>query len=65
MKRFLNKKIENFVLSVFEMFQEGIKCVNGFIWFSNSNSHYYTTECKYDMMALAQNKDFNVKICLS
>jgi hypothetical protein len=29
--------------------------------YSNSNSHYFTTECKYAMMALAQNKDFNAK----
>jgi hypothetical protein len=24
-------------------------------------THYFTTECKYAMMALAQNKDFIVK----
>jgi hypothetical protein len=29
--------------------------------FSNFNSHYLTTECIYAMMALAQNKDSNVK----
>ena len=29
--------------------------------YSNFNSNYFTTECKYAMMALAQNKDFNVK----
>jgi len=29
--------------------------------FSNSNTHYFTTECKYAMMALAQNPDFTVK----
>ena len=29
--------------------------------FSNSNTHYFTTECKYAMMALAQNPEFTVK----
>jgi hypothetical protein len=29
--------------------------------FSNSNTHYFTTESKYVMMALAQNPDFTVK----
>ncbi len=29
--------------------------------FSNSNTHHLITECKYAMMALAQNPDFTVK----
>ena len=29
--------------------------------FSNSNSHYFTTECKYAMMAMAKNPDLKVK----
>jgi len=60
------KHFEKFVLSVFEKFQEPKKALNALMGlfghdFSNSNTHYFTTECKYAMMALAQNKDFNVK----
>ena len=29
--------------------------------FSNSNTHYFTSECKFAMMALAQNPDFTIK----
>ena len=29
--------------------------------FSKSNTHYFTTECKYAMMALTQNPEFTVK----
>jgi hypothetical protein len=60
------KHFEKFVLSVFEKFHEPKKALNALFGlfghdFSNSNSHYFTTECKYAMMALSQNPDFNVK----
>jgi hypothetical protein len=60
------KHFEKFVLSVFEKFHEPKKALNALFGlfghdFSNSNSHYFTTECKYAMMALSQNSDFNVK----
>ncbi len=48
------------------MFQEPKRALNALFGlfghdFSNSNTHYFTTEGKYAMMALAQNKYFNVK----
>ncbi len=57
------KHFENFVLSVFEKFQEPKKALNALFGLyghdiSNSNSHYFTTECKYAMMTLGQNPDF-------
>jgi hypothetical protein len=55
-----------FVLSVFEKFQDPKLAINAMIGlfghdFSNSNTHYFTTECKYAIMALAQNPEFTVK----
>ncbi len=60
------KHFEKFVLSVFEKFQEPKKTLNSLFGlfghdYSNSDTQYFTTECKYAMMALAQNKDFSVK----
>ena len=45
------KHFEKFVLSVYEKFQEPKKALNALMVFfdhdySNSNSHYFTTECK-------------------
>ena len=55
-----------FVLSVFEKFQDPKLAINAMIGLfghdlSNSNTHYFTTESKYAMMALAQNPEFTVK----
>jgi hypothetical protein len=60
------KHFEKFVLFVFEKFQEPNRVLNALFGllghdFFNSNTHYFTTECKYAVMALAQNPDFNVK----
>jgi hypothetical protein len=51
------KHFEKFVLSVFEKFQEPKKALNSLFGlfghdFSNSNSHYFTTECKYAMLGV-------------
>ena len=60
------KHLEIFVLSVFEKFKDPKLAINAMIGlfghdFSNYNTHYLTTECKYAMMALAQNPEFTVK----
>jgi hypothetical protein len=60
------KHFEKFVLSVFEKFKNPKLAINAMIGlfghdFSNSNTHYFTTEYKYAMMALAQNPEFTVK----
>jgi len=60
------KHFEKFVLSVFEKFQNPKLAINAMFGlfghdYSNNNTHYFTSECKYAMMSLAQNPDFNVK----
>ena len=56
------KHFEKFVLSVFEKFKDPKLAINTMIGlfrhdFSNSDTHYFTTECKYAIMALAQNQN--------
>ncbi len=54
------KHFEKFALSVYERFEEPKNAITKLIGlfghdYSNSKFHSFTTECKYAMMALAQN----------